>query len=281
MGHRFWVPLQDAGAQTWDQYLDKVRRGEIWGGACEVGRWAQSKGCRVAMYQEWGPQGVYRKMAEVGEGKRTAAALLWSRREGGHYELLWPPGEGDTEAVAEADEEDGTESKGDAEVTIEEELAKEGPEKEGGGERERREEHMWRGVHQIPIKKGGERWRYQGQECPGRERRGMGGGYSARQETTSGMGRGARSASTGDGIYGSARGYGERRVAQEAGRGGGRVGHRGGGGGVAAAAQGGCGDRVGGRESGPDTTGQSGVAGAGMEEGTGWRRGDAGGGVGI
>ena len=39
----------------------------------------------------------------------------------------------------------------------------------------------------------------------------------------------------------------------------------GGGGGVAAAAQGGCGDRVGGRESGPDTTGQSGVAGAGME----------------
>ena len=37
------------------------------------------------------------------------------------------------------------------------------------------------------------------------------------------------------------------------------------GGGVAAAAQGGCGDRVGGRESGPDTAGQSGVAGAGME----------------
>ena len=39
----------------------------------------------------------------------------------------------------------------------------------------------------------------------------------------------------------------------------------GGGGRVAAAAQGGCGERVGGRESGPDTTGQSGVAGAGME----------------
>ena len=126
--------MRDAGARTWDQYLDKVRRGEIWGGACEVGRWAQSKGCRVAMYQEWGPQGVYRKMAEVGEGKRTAAALPWSRRGGGHYELLWPPGEEDAEAVAGADAEEGTESKGDAEVTMEEELAEEGPEK-GEGER--------------------------------------------------------------------------------------------------------------------------------------------------
>ena len=125
---------RDAGARAWDQYLDKVRRGDIWGGACEVGRWAQSKGCRVAMYQEWGPRGVYQTMAEVGEGKRTAAALLWSRRGGGHYELLWPPGEEDAEAVAEADEEDGTESKGDAEVTMEEELAKKGPEKGGGGE---------------------------------------------------------------------------------------------------------------------------------------------------
>ena len=124
--------MRDAGVRTWDQYLDKVRRGEIWGGACEVGRWAQSKGCRVAMYQEWGPQGVYRKMAEVGEGKQTAAALLWSRRGGGHYELLWPPGEEDAEAVAGADTEEGTESKGDAEVTTEEELAEEGPEKGGG-----------------------------------------------------------------------------------------------------------------------------------------------------
>ena len=49
--------MRDAGARTWDQYLDKVRKGEIWGGACEVGRWAQSKGCRIAMYQEWGPRG--------------------------------------------------------------------------------------------------------------------------------------------------------------------------------------------------------------------------------
>ena len=36
--------MRDAGAQTWDQYLDKLRKGEIWGGACEVGGWAQSKG---------------------------------------------------------------------------------------------------------------------------------------------------------------------------------------------------------------------------------------------
>ena len=77
---------------------------------------------------------MYQKMAEVGEGKRTAAALLWSRRGGGHYELLWPPGKEDVEAVVEADEEDGTESKGDAEVTMEEELAEQGPEKGGGKE---------------------------------------------------------------------------------------------------------------------------------------------------
>ena len=70
---------------------------------------------------------------------------------------------------------------------MEEKLAEEGPEK-GGAERERTEEHMWRDVHQIPIQEGGERWRYQGQEGPGRERRGVGGGYSARQETTGGMG---------------------------------------------------------------------------------------------
>ena len=167
--------MRDAAARTWDQYLDKGRRGEIWGGACEVGRWAQSKGCRVAMYQEWGPWEVYRKMEGVCEGKRTAAALLWSRRGGGHYELLWPPGEEEAEAVAEADDEDGTESKGDAEVTMEEEFAEEGPEK-GGGERERTEEQMWHDVHHILIQEGGERWwRCQGQEGPGRERRGVGG----------------------------------------------------------------------------------------------------------
>ena len=43
--------MRDAGARTWDRYLDKVRKGKICGGACEAGRWAQSKGCGVAMYQ--------------------------------------------------------------------------------------------------------------------------------------------------------------------------------------------------------------------------------------
>ena len=36
--------MRDAGGRMWEQYLDKVRKGEIWGGACEVGRWARSKG---------------------------------------------------------------------------------------------------------------------------------------------------------------------------------------------------------------------------------------------
>ena len=161
--------MRDAGARTWDQYLDKVRRGEIWGGACEVGRWVQSEGCRLAMYQEWGPWGVYRKLAEVGEGKRTAAALLWSRRGGGHYELLWPPGEEDAETVAEADAEDGTESKGDAEVTMEEELAEEGPEKGGG------EESGWRSTC------GGMCIKY-------RSRRGGGGGGTRDQRVPGGRG---------------------------------------------------------------------------------------------
>ena len=257
--------MRDAGARTWDQYLDKVRRGEIWGGACEVGRWAQSKGCRVAMYQEWGPQGVYRKMAEVGEGKRTAAALLWSRRGGGHYKLLWPPGEEDAEAVAGADTEEGTESKGDAEVTMEEELAEEGPEK-GGGERERTEKHMWQDVHQITIQEGGERWRYQGQEGPRRERRGVGGGTARDRKLRAGW-EGVLGVPVQEMEYmevpeGTGKGEWHRRQA------GGVdvwVTGGGGGGGVAAAAQGGCGDRVGGRESGPDTAGQGGVAGAGME----------------
>ena len=76
--------MRVAGVQTWGEYLDKVRTGWIWGGACEVGRWAHQRGCRIALYREWGPRGVYQKMAEVGEGGRRAAVLLWSRREGGH-----------------------------------------------------------------------------------------------------------------------------------------------------------------------------------------------------
>ena len=167
--------MRDAGARRWDQYLDKVHKAEIWGGACVVGRWAQSKGCRIAMYQEWGPRGVYRKMAEVGEGKQTAAALLWSRRGGGHYELLWPPEEEEAEAVAEAEEEDGAGSKDGEEKAMEVELAEAGPEKgeEQGG---RTEEQVWQDVHQIHIQGRGERWWYQGQEGPRRERRELGGG---------------------------------------------------------------------------------------------------------
>ena len=171
--------MRDAGVRTWDQYLDKVRRGEIWGGACEVGRWAQSKGCRVAMYQEWGPRWVYRKKAEVGEGKGTAAALRWSRRGGGHYELLWLAEEEEAEAVAEAEDEDGAESTGEAELAMEEELAEEGPEK-GAGERGRTEEQVWQDVHQIQIQGRSERWWYQGLRVPG----GIGGEWGRVQRET-------------------------------------------------------------------------------------------------
>ena len=117
--------MQDVGVRTWEQYLDKVRKGEIWGRAREVGRWPQSKGCRIAMSRDCGPKGVYRKMAQVGEGKRTAAALLWSRRGGRHYELLWLPEEEEAEAVAEAKEEDGNESAGKEEAELEVELEEE------------------------------------------------------------------------------------------------------------------------------------------------------------
>ena len=201
--------MKDAGPRTWDEYLDKVRKGEIWGGACEVGRWAQSKGCRIAMYKESGPRGIYRKMAGVAEGKRTAAALLWGRRGGGHYELLWPPEEEEAEAAAEAEEEDGAESKDEEEKLMEVELAEAGPEKgeEQGG---RTEEQVWQDVHQIQIQGRAQRWWYQGQEGPGRERREVGGGYRPRQETMGRMGRCARSAGAEDGVCGGARGYRER-----------------------------------------------------------------------
>ena len=61
--------------QTLEQYLDKLRTREIWGGACEVGRWA-------------------------------AAALLWSRQAEQHYELLWPPEDKEVEEAAEGDAKD-------------------------------------------------------------------------------------------------------------------------------------------------------------------------------
>ena len=114
-------------------------------------------------------------MAEVNEGKGTAAALLWSRVGGGHYELLWPPEEEEAEAVAEAEEGGGAESKGEEEKALEVKLAEEGQERgaEQGGQTE---EQMWQDVHQIPIQGRSERWWYQGKEVPGRERREVGGG---------------------------------------------------------------------------------------------------------
>ena len=167
--------MRDAGVRTLEQYLDKVRKGEIWGGACEVGRSAQSRGCRIAMYREWAPKGVYRKMAEVGEGKRIAAALLWSRRGGGHYELLWPPEEEDAEAEAEAEEGDGNESAGKEEVELEVGVEEEGR-GSGDGQGGQADEQVWQDVHQIRIQERGAGWRYQGQDGPMRERREVGEG---------------------------------------------------------------------------------------------------------
>ena len=127
------------------------------------------------MYQEWGPQGVYQKMAEVGEGKLTAAVLLWSRRGGGHCELLWPPEEEEAEAVAEAEEGDGTESTSEEDQALEVELAEEGQET-GDGQGGQTEEQVWQDVHQIQIQRRSVGWWYQGQEGPVRERRGVGEG---------------------------------------------------------------------------------------------------------
>ena len=55
------------------------------------------------------------------------------------------------------------------------ELAEAGPEK-GEEQRVRMEEQVWQDVHEIEIQGRGERWWYQGQERPGRERREVGGG---------------------------------------------------------------------------------------------------------
>ena len=162
--------IRDAGVWTWEQYLDKVRKGEIWGGACQVGRWAQSKGCRIAMYREWGPKGGYRRMAEVCEGKRTAAALLWSTRGGGYYELLWPREEEEAEAVVEAEEGDANESAGEEEVELDVDVEEEG-QWSGGGQGGQAGEQVWQDVHQIQMQERGAGWRYQGQEGPMRERR--------------------------------------------------------------------------------------------------------------
>ena len=165
--------------------------------------------------------------------------------------------------MAEADEEDGTESKGDAQVTMEEELAEEGPEKGGGGKRADGGAHVARCASNTDPGGGGE------VEVPGtrgsREgEEGSGGGTAQDRKLRAGW-EGVLGVQVQEMEYmevpeGTGKGKWHRR---QAGRW--TCGSQGGGGGVAAAAQGGCGDRVGGRESGPDTTGQSGVAGAGME----------------
>ena len=165
--------MGDAGVRTWDQYLDKVRRGEIWRGACEVGRWAQSKGCRVAMYQEWGPRGVYRKMAEVGEGKRTPVALLWCRRGGGHYELRVAPerggsrgsGGGRRRGRGRVDRRGGNGNGGG--------VGRRGSGEGGGGEEGGRRSKCGRMCIKYRSKGRSERLWQQGQEGPGRERRGV------------------------------------------------------------------------------------------------------------
>ena len=86
--------------RTWMPYLGKVPTGEICRGACEVGRLAHPRACGIALYREPAAERVYQKTLEVGEGGRAAAELLWSRRRGGHYQLLWPPeGEGNEDEV--------------------------------------------------------------------------------------------------------------------------------------------------------------------------------------
>ena len=110
--------------------------------------------------------------------------------------------------MAEAEEGDGAQSKGVEEKALEVEWAEEGQEKAGEQGRQT-EEQVWQDVHQIQIQGRIERWWYQGQEGPGRERREVGGGHSARQESTGRMGTCARGAGAGDGVCGGARGYGE------------------------------------------------------------------------
>ena len=169
--------MRDAGVRTWEQYLDKVRTGEIWEGAWEVGRWAHQGGCKVALYREWGPKGVYRKMAEAGEGGRGAAALLWSRRRGGHQDLLWQQEEGDAEEAWQRDE---SEKISVEEMEMEVEMVTGGGAAQDQGTRGRQggqnDERVWQDVQQVQIQTGGAGWRYQGQKCAVREQREVGEG---------------------------------------------------------------------------------------------------------
>ena len=72
------------GISTWTSCArGRIREGRVKSGDGHRARDAEEQYTRIG-----GPRGVYRKIAEVGEGKQTAAALLWSRQGGGHYELL-------------------------------------------------------------------------------------------------------------------------------------------------------------------------------------------------
>ena len=50
-----------------------------------------------------GSKGSASEDGGVGEGGRAAAALLWSRWGRGHYQLLWPPEEGEEQEKGEGD----------------------------------------------------------------------------------------------------------------------------------------------------------------------------------
>ena len=169
--------MQDAGVRTWAKYLDKERTGEIWNGACEVGKWAHQIGSKIAIYGEWGAKGLYRKMAEVGEGGRAAEALLSSRQGGAHYELLLPP-EGEKEK--EEGEGDKRETTGMEAVAMEVESVTGGELAEDQETRGRPggqdEERVWQEVQQVQIQGGGTGWQYQGHASPVRERREVGKG---------------------------------------------------------------------------------------------------------
>ena len=66
--------MRDPGVQIWERFLDKMRKEEIWGGACEVGSWAQCRGCKIAMYQAWAPRRyIQRWQSSVKESRRRAA----------------------------------------------------------------------------------------------------------------------------------------------------------------------------------------------------------------
>ena len=124
---------------------------------------------------------------------------------------------------------------------------------------------MWRDVHQIPIQEGGERWRYQGQEGPGRERRGVGGGTARDRKLRAGW-EGVLGVQVQEMEYmevpeGTGKGEWNRRQAGRV-----DVWVTGGGGAVLQLQhREDVGTGWGGRERGPDTAGQSSVAGARME----------------